>query len=310
MDTLSHEAKNVKVVSDITGKNSPLVRYKTVNIDGLDIFYREAGTPDRPTILLLHGFPSSSHMFRNLLVSLGKKYHLVAPDYPGFGYSSMPLVKDFEYSFDHLGKIIDKFTSAVHLDKFSLYMMDYGAPVGFRIAVNHPEKIQALLVQNGNAYEEGLSPFWDHLRAYWKEPKKQANIDFIKGLLTPEGTKSQYTDGVRNITSISPDSWTIDQMGLDRQGNSDIQLELFYSYRTNVEAYPQWQEYMRKNQPPVLITWGKNDAIFPSAGAEAYKKDVKKLEIHLLNTGHFALEEDGDLIASLIDKFLAKNNIK
>lgn len=308
--TLSSKSKREAPSNQGTSKRNSLIRYKTVRINDVDIFYREAGTAANPSILLLHGFPSSSHMFRNLLNALGHKYHLIAPDYPGFGYSSMPPVKDFEYSFDHLAAIIDKFIAAIHLNKYSLYMMDYGAPVGFRIAIKHPEKVQALLVQNGNAYEEGLSPFWDNMKQYWKQPEKESNINFIKSLLTPQGTKSQYTGGVRNVDAISPDSWTMDQVGLDRPGNADIQLQLFYSYKTNVAQYPQWQEYLRKNQPPTLITWGKNDAIFPAEGAEAYKKDLKEVEIHLLNTGHFALEEDGDFIATLIDQFMVKNKIK
>lgn len=188
-------------------------------------------------------------------------------------------------------------------------MMDYGAPVGFRIATKHPEKITALFIQNGNAYEEGLSPFWDHLRAYWKEPKKQENIDFIKSLLTLEGTKSQYVGGVQDPSKISPDNWVIDQIGLDRKGNQEIQLALFYSYRTNVALYPKWQEYMRENQPPILVTWGKNDAIFPGSGASPFKRDVKDAEIHLMNTGHFALEDKGTEIARLMDQFICRNNI-
>lgn len=286
-----------------------VVRYKTQRIDSLDIFYREAGSAANPTILLLHGFPASSHMFRNLMVALSGKYHLIAPDYPGFGNSSMPLVKDFEYSFDHLAEVVDKFIKAIHLNKFSIYIMDYGAPVGFRLALKHPDKIQSVITQNGNAYEEGLSPFWDHMRTYWKEPKKEVNINFIRDLLTSEGTKSQYLNGARDVSSVSPDSWIIDQAGLDRPGNSDIQLQLFYSYRTNVESYPKWQEYLRKYQPPVLAVWGKNDEIFPASGAEAFRKDVKNAEIHLLDTGHFALEEDVDTIARLIDEFLVRNNI-
>jgi pimeloyl-ACP methyl ester carboxylesterase len=285
------------------------VKYKKIKIEGQDIFYREAGPAEKPTLLLLHGFPTSSHMFRNLISALSKKYHLVAPDYPGFGNSSMPSTTEFEYSFDHLAKVIDQFISAIHLKKYSLYMMDYGAPVGFRIATKHPEKVQSLLIQNGNAYVEGLSPFWDHMKAYWAAPKDEANINFIKSLLTPEGTKSQYLDGTRDASSISPDNWIIDQAGLDRPGNQEIQMELFYSYRTNPPLYPEWQAYLRKYQPPTLITWGKNDGIFPDSGAYPFKRDVKNAELHILDTGHFALEEDGELIAGLIDQFLVKNNI-
>jgi len=308
--TLKKSVKEETKSSEIRGIEINGIRYKTVKIEGQDIFYREAGTIGNPSILLLHGFPSSSHMFRNLMIGLGRKYHLVAPDYPGFGNSSMPSVNSFEYSFDHLARIMEQFTDVIHLKKFSLYMMDYGAPVGFRIATKNPERIQALLIQNGNAYEEGLSPFWDKMRAYWNEPKKESNIHFIKSLLTLEGTKSQYLDGTRDKSAISPDSWLIDQMGLDRKGNQEIQLELFLSYRTNIPLYKEWQKYMRDNQPPTLVTWGKNDGIFPKAGADAYKKDLKNIEVHLLNTGHFALEEDGTLISSMIDQFLIKNRIK
>jgi pimeloyl-ACP methyl ester carboxylesterase len=308
--TLSNETEEITDTSDVHNIDINRVRYKTIKIEGQDIFYRETGSSEKPAILLLHGFPSSSHMFRNLLIALGGKYHLVAPDYPGFGNSSMPSVKDFEYSFDHLANVIDQFTSAIHLKKFSLYMMDYGAPVGFRIATKHPERVQALLIQNGNAYVEGLSPFWDGMKAYWKDPKNEVNINFIKSLLTLEGTKSQYLGGVRDTTTISPDNWIADQSGLDRPGNEEIQLELFYSYRTNPPLYPEWQAYLRKFQPPTLITWGKNDGIFPASGAYPFKKDLKNAELHILDTGHFALEEDGTLIASLIDQFLAKNNIR
>lgn len=286
------------------------VKYKTIDIEGQRIFYREAGPKDAPSILLLHGFPSSSHMFRNVITILDGKYHLVAPDYPGFGNSSMPSTSAFEYSFDHLASIMESFIDTIHLEKYSLFMMDYGAPIGFRIATGHPEKIQALLVQNGNAYLEGLSPFWDKMKAYWAEPKNEANIAFIKGLLTPEGTKSQYLDGARDTASISPDNWIVDQGGLDRPGNQEIQLELFYSYRTNPPLYPEWQAYLRQYQPPTLITWGKNDAIFPDSGAYPYERDLKNVEMHILDTGHFALEEDCRLICTLIDQFLIKNKFR
>lgn len=310
MTTALSKREKITKASDAYDIDINQVRYKTIKIEGQDIFYRETGPSDKPAILLLHGFPSSSHMFRNLLIVLGNKYHLIAPDYPGFGNSSMPSTKEFEYSFDHLANVIDQFTSAIRLNKFSLYMMDYGAPVGFRIATKHPEKIQALLIQNGNAYVEGLSPFWDGMRAYWKEPKKEENINFIKSMLTLEGTKSQYVGGVRDALAISPDNWIVDQRGLDRPGNEDIQLELFYSYRTNPPLYPEWQAYLRKYQPPTLITWGKNDPIFPDSGAYPFERDLKNTELHILDTGHFALEEDGALICTLIDQFLTKNKIR
>lgn len=285
------------------------IKHRSIRIDGLDIFYREAGDPGRPVILLLHGFPTSSHMFRNLMATLGDRYHLLAPDYPGFGNSSMPLVTEFEYSFDKLAEIVEKFIAAKGLQRYSLYVMDYGAPVGYRIAVKHPERVQALLIQNGNAYLEGLSPFWDQIKAYWADPKDPANINAMKGLLTPEATRWQYVTGVRDLEVISPDNWIIDQAGLDRPGNQDIQLALFYSYSTNLPLYPEWQAYFRKYQPPALITWGKGDEIFPASGAYPYQEDLQHTELHLLDTGHFALEEDGELIASLIDQFLQKHHI-
>ena len=283
------------------------IKHRSLRINGLDIFYREAGDPSRPAILLLHGFPTSSHMFRNLMAALAEKYYLLAPDYPGFGNSAMPLVSGFEYSFDNLAAIVEQFIAAKGLKKYSLYVMDYGAPVGYRIATKYPEKVQALLIQNGNAYLEGLSPFWDQIKAYWADPQLPANINAMKGLLTPEATKWQYVTGTRNAEAISPDNWIIDQAGLDRPGNHDIQLALFYSYSTNLPLYPEWQAYFRKYQPPALITWGKGDEIFPASGAYPYQKDLPHAELHILDTGHFALEEDGTLIASLIDQFLAKH---
>lgn len=279
--------------------------YRTIEIDGLDISYREAGSPLSPTILLLHGFPTSSHMFRNLMGGLADKFHLIAPDYPGFGNSSMPTVDEFEYTFDHLAEVMEKFIEAIGLKKYSLYVMDYGAPIGYRIALKHPQQVEALIVQNGNAYEEGLREFWEPLKAYWKD-RTPENADNLRQFLTLDATKWQYTHGVRNPKSISPDNWNIDQPLLDRFGNSDIQLALFYSYGSNPPLYPQWQEYFRKYQPPTLVVWGKNDQIFPADGAYPYLRDLKNIEFHLLNTGHFALEEDGETIAMLITNFLTK----
>ncbi len=290
------------------GCNMPRARtatvYNTVKIDGLDIFYREAGAKNAPTILLLHGFPTSSHMFRNLILQLADKYHVIAPDYPGFGLSSMPKVDEFNYTFDSLAEIVDKFTQKLGLDRYSLYVQDYGAPIGFRLAVKHPERVQSLIVQNGNAYEEGLrSDFWIPVKAYWKEPNA-ANTSVMRQALTLELTKWQYTHGARNENHISPDNWLIDQSLLDRPGNQEIQLQLFYDYRSNPPLYPQWQAYFRKHQPPTLIVWGRNDQIFPAEGAHPYRRDLKNLEFHLLDTGHFALEEDGETIANLIKRFL------
>ncbi|KAF3886775.1 MULTISPECIES: alpha/beta fold hydrolase [Nostocales] len=279
--------------------------YRTVQIDGLNISYREAGSPQSPTILLLHGFPTSSHMFRNLMDALADRFHLVAPDYPGFGNSSMPTINEFEYTFDNLASVIEKFIEALGLNKYSLYLMDYGAPIGYRIARKYPERVEALVVQNGNAYEQGLREFWEPLKAYWIDPTPE-NADKLRQLLTLDATKWQYTHGVRNPESISPDNWNLDQALLDRPGNNDIQLALFYSYGSNPPLYPQWQEYFRKYQPPTLVVWGKNDYIFPTDGAYPYLQDLKNIEFHLVNTGHFALEEDGETIAWLITNFLAK----
>lgn len=281
-----------------------MTTYRTVSIDGLDIFYREAGSCSNPTILLLHGFPTSSHMFRNLIPALADRFHLVAPDYPGYGNSSAPTVNEFDYTFDHLAEIVEKFITALDLKKYSLYVMDYGAPVGYRIAAKYPERVQALIVQNGNAYEEGLREFWEPIKAYWQD-KSPENAEKLKYLFTLEATKWQYTNGVRNLEAISPDTWTIDQHFLDRSGNEAIQLALFYSYGSNPPLYPQWQEYFRKYQPPTLIVWGKNDYIFPVEGAYPYQRDLKDVEFHLLDTGHFALEEEGETISNYISQFLA-----
>ena len=283
---------------------SPQVYYRTVKIDGLDIFYRESGSKDAPTVLLLHGFPTSSHMFRNLIPALADKYHVVAPDYPGFGYSSMPAVDEFEYTFDNLANVVEKFTEKIGLKTYSIYLMDYGAPVGFRLAAKHPERVETLIVQNGNAYDEGIdNEFWKPIKAYWKDRTTDQG-EQLRSLLTLDATKWQYTHGVRNVETISPDIWGHVQPLLDRPGNQEIQLALFYSYGSNPPLYPKWQEYLRKHQPPTLIVWGKNDAIFPAAGAYPYKRDLKNLEFHLLDTGHFALEEDGATIAKLIRNFL------
>ncbi|WP_169975511.1 alpha/beta fold hydrolase [Tautonia rosea] len=282
------------------------VLHRTVEIEGMNIFYREAGPQDAPTILLLHGFPTSSHMFRNLIPALADTYHVIAPDYLGFGYSSAPSPDDFDYTFDNLANVVEEFTEALGLTKYSIYLMDYGAPVGFRLAVKHPERVQTLIVQNGNAYEEGIdNDFWKPLKAYWKD-RSPENGDSLRALLTLDATKWQYLQGVRNTESVSPDTWSHVQPLLDRPGNQEIQLALFFSYGSNPPLYPQWQEYFRNHQPPTLIVWGKNDLIFPAAGAYPYSRDLKNLEFHLLDTGHFALEEDGAQIASLIREFLGK----
>jgi pimeloyl-ACP methyl ester carboxylesterase len=282
------------------------VSYRTVNIDGVNVFYREAGPKSAPTLLLLHGFPTSSQMFRNLIPMLADRYHLIAPDYPGYGQSDMPPMDKFTYSFDNLANVIDKFTQAIGISRYALYVQDYGAPIGYRLAAAHPERVTAIVVQNGNAYNEGLdNEFWAPVKVYWAD-KTVANAAKLRPLLELSGTKWQYTEGVRDVQRISPDAWTVDQAYLDRPGNKDIQIEMFHSYGSNPALYPAWQAYFRKHQPPMLIAWGKNDKIFPAAGAHPYLRDLPKAELHLLNTGHFALEEDSAAIGGLMREFLGR----
>ena len=295
-------------ISSIAAAEPPKTHHKTVKVGDLDIFYREAGPRDAPVVLLLHGFPTSSQMFRNLIPQLADKYRVIAPDYPGFGHSSMPARDKFAYTFDHLADVVEKFTEKLELKKYALYVQDYGAPVGYRLAVKHPERVTAIVVQNGNAYDEGLdNDFWKPIKAYWKEPTSKDKREALRVFTKLEATKWQYTHGVKNAELVSPDAWTTDQYLLDRDGNADIQLDLFLSYGSNPPLYPKWQDYFRKYQPPVLIAWGKHDQIFPAAGAEPYKKDLKKLEFHLLDAGHFALETNGDEIARLMREFLGKH---
>ena len=298
-------AGSVALAEGQSGNDSQTL-YKTVKIDGLDIFYREAGPKDAPTIILLHGFPTSSHMFRNLIPELSDKYHVIAPDYPGYGFSSMPTVDEFDYTFDNLAIVVEKFINKLGIDNYTLYLQDYGAPVGFRIATKNPKKVDGLIIQNGNAYDEGLREFWIPLKAYWKE-RTEANVEPLKVFLTLEGTKWQYTHGVRNPETISPDNWAHVQPLLDREGNQEIQLALFYSYGSNPPLYPSWQDYLRTHQPPTLIVWGKNDQIFPAEGAYPYKRDLKNIDFNILDTGHFALEEDLYVISDHIDRFMQRN---
>ncbi|MBL4575766.1 MAG: alpha/beta hydrolase [Opitutaceae bacterium] len=288
-----------------TGPGHKLVCYQSVEVDGVNIFYREAGSRENPTILLLHGFPTSSHMFRNLIEDLKGDFHLIAPDYPGFGNSDQPSMDEFEYTFDNLARIMGSFTEQLGLDTYSLYLMDYGAPVGFRLATAHPERVETLIIQNGNAYDEGLRDFWDPIKAYWNE-RTAENAQALVGFITPEGVQWQYTHGVRHPEVISPDNWNNDLRHLTRSGNPEIQLQLFYDYGTNPGLYPSWQEYFREFQPPALIVWGKNDYIFPDDGAYPYLRDLKQIDFHLLNTGHFAIEEDGEIISTLIKEFIPR----
>lgn len=310
-------------------QTSAQTKYKTIKIDGLDIFYREAGSKDKPTLLLLHGFPTSSHMFRDLIPKLSDKYHVIAPDYPGYGNSSMPNLNEFNYTFDNMAIVVEKFLEKLSISKYSMYVMDYGAPIGFRIASKNPDNIQSLIIQNGNAYNEGLNNnFWEPIKEYWKDKNainkgldndwwknikkaynkpEMTNDEALRFLLTQGATKWQYTNGVKDLSKISPDTWNEDQRLLNREGNNEIQLQMFYDYRSNPPLYAKWQKYFRKHQPATLIVWGNNDEIFPTAGAHPYKKDLKNIEFHLFDTGHFALEEYNFEIANHIENFLDKN---
>jgi len=284
------------------------VVHRTVRVGELDVFYREAGSKDAPTVLLLHGFPTSSQMFRTLIPALADRFHVVAPDYPGFGYSSMPARDGFAYTFDNLAKVIDEFTGKLGLERYALYVQDYGAPVGYRLAVAHPERITAIVVQNGNAYNEGLdNDFWKPIKEYWKAPTSKERRNALRDLLTYKATKWQYETGAEHPELVSPDGAAEDQFLLDRPGNDEIQLDLFLSYASNPPLYPKWQEYFRSRQPPMLIVWGKNDQIFPPAGATPYLRDLPQAELHLLDAGHFALEEKLDVMAPMIHAFLDRN---
>lgn len=282
--------------------------YHTIEVNGVDVFYREAGSKSKPTILLLHGYPTSSHMFRNLMPKLAEKYHVLAPDYPGFGRSEQPAIKDFNYTFDNMAVIVEGFLNQLDIENYSLYLMDYGAPIGFRIAAKNPNKVDSLIIQNGNAYDEGLLDFWKPIKKYWNNYTLE-NGKALEGFHAPAGLEWQYTHGVQDKAKISPDTWNIDLQHLTRPENNEIQLAMFYDYRTNVPLYPQWQQYFRDHQPPTLIVWGKNDYIFPAEGAYPYKKDLQNLEFNLIDTGHFALEEKGEEIAAHILTFLKKNKI-
>jgi pimeloyl-ACP methyl ester carboxylesterase len=305
--TLLTVATLMLIGNDVLAQTATL--HKTVNVNGVEIFYREAGAVDAPVILLLHGYPTSSHMFRNLMEDLSDDYRLLAPDYPGFGRSEQPPMAEFEYSFDNMAKIVEGFLEELEVETFSIYLMDYGAPIGFRIAAKYPVRIESLIIQNGNAYDEGLRDFWIPIKKYWKDYTLE-NGKPLEGFHSPAGLKWQYTHGVEDTLKISPDNWHMDLQHLTRPENNEIQLAMFYSYRTNVPLYPEWQEYFRTYQPPTLIVWGKNDYIFPAEGAHPYKRDIKNVDFHLLNTGHFALEEKGEEIAKHIDKFLRKNKIQ
>ncbi|WP_164928730.1 alpha/beta fold hydrolase [Gloeobacter violaceus] len=280
-----------------------MTMYRYATVDGLRVFYREAGPKDAPAVLLLHGFPTSSHMYRDLIPLLADRYRVVAPDLPGFGFTDAPERGQFTYSFDRLAHVIDRFSEAVDLGRYALYIFDYGAPVGLRLASAHPERITALITQNGNAYEEGLSAGWNPIQCYWQEPTPE-NRSALRDFLTPEATQSQYAHGVADLSLIAPEAYTLDSALLSRPGNEEIQLDLFLDYRSNVALYPAFQAYFRAHRPPTLAVWGNNDPFFLPAGAEAFKRDNSEAEVHLFDTGHFALETHARVIAERIRDFL------
>lgn len=280
-----------------------MTKFKTTTIDDLEIFYREAGNPENPSILLLHGFPSSSHMYRNLIENLKNEFHLIAPDYPGFGHSSFPQKSEFEYNFDRLAKIMKKFCEKINLTSFSPFIHDYGAPIGLRIAASNPDWIQTLIIQNGNAYEEGIGPAFDPIQKMWEDRNVETEENVLD-LLTLEITKWQYEEGSSKPENINPDAYKMDQLLMDRPGNKEIQLDLLYDYRNNLKEYPKWHSFFKTHQPPALIVWGRNDQFFPKAGAFAYQQDLDNVELHLLDSGHFPLEEYADVTALLIRRFL------
>lgn len=280
------------------------IKFRWADVDGLKVFYREAGPADAPTLLLLHGFPSASHMFRDLIPLLADRFRLVAPDLPGFGQSDMPPRDSFTYTFDHIADVVDRFTEVVGLRRFAIYVFDYGAPTGFRIAARHPARIAAIISQNGNAYEEGLSDGWAPIRAYWQE-RSPANREALRSFLKPETTRWQYTHGVTDATAVSPDGYSLDNFYLARPGADEVQLDLFGDYKSNVALYPAFQAYFRAHKPPLLAVWGKNDPFFLPPGAEAFKRDIPQAVVRFFETGHFALETHAVAIAAAIREFLA-----
>ena len=282
-----------------------MTHHRYIAIDGRRVFYREAGDSSAPAVLLLHGFPSSSHMFRDLIPLLADRFHVVAPDLPGFGLSDAPDRKTFRYTFDNLATVIDRFTEAIALPRYAIYVFDYGAPVGFRLALAHPDRVTAIVSQNGNAYEEGLSDGWNPIQRYWKEPS-EANRAALREFLTPESTKWQYLHGAPDETLVAPEAYLLDSAFLARPGNDEIQLDLFLDYASNVRLYPRFQEYFRTRRPPLLAVWGKNDPFFLPPGAEAFKRDNPRAEVRLLDTGHFALETHVGEIAAAIREFLGR----
>lgn len=290
-------------------QESEAVRHRTTAVNGLRIFYREGGPADAPTLVLLHGFPAASHQYARLMDRLRDRVHVIAPDYPGFGYSSAPASSndggDFDYTFDHLADVTESFLATLSIDRFFIYVFDFGAPVGYRIATRHPEWVRGVIAQNGNAYEAGLGPNMQPAIQYWAD--REGMDAAIRGVLTLEATRGQHLEGAADPELINPDSWTLDQHWLDEPGRAQIMLDLLYDYRSNVALYPQWQAWMREHQPPMLLPWGRNDQFFPEAGARAYLSDLANAELHLLDTGHFALDDHLDTIAGLVAEFIARN---
>lgn len=281
------------------------IAFRRADVDGFNVFYREAGRAGAPKLLLLHGFPSSGHMFRDLIPLLADRFHIVAPDLPGFGQSDLPDRGQFDYTFENIAEVIGRFTEVIGFDRFAVYVFDYGAPTGFRLAVNHPERITAIISQNGNAYEEGLADGWDPIRAYWQDATA-ANREALRALLAREAIVWQYTHGVPDVSAVSPDGWALDDYYMvTRPGADEIQLDLFRDYRNNVALYPAFQEYFRAHRPPLLAVWGKHDPFFLPAGAEAYKRDLPDADVRFYDTGHFALETHAAEIAQAIREFLA-----
>ncbi|MCW2121084.1 alpha/beta fold hydrolase [Flavobacterium sp. 7A] len=293
------------LTTQANGNNA--IAYRKANVNGINIAYREAGNPDNPTIVLLHGYPASSFQYRKVLAQLANDYHLIAPDYPGFGNSDVPDPKEYNYTFDNIATTINTFLEQKKIVSYAIMIQDYGAPIGFRLATAHPERITAIITQNGNAYEEGLGDAWKDIKALWLNRNKQTEAALLPAF-SLEGLKWQYTHGVRNIETVDPDTYTLDYLRVSKPNAHTLNLDLFYDYQNNIKLYPKWQQYLRDNQPPLLIVWGKNDAFFPESGAQAFKKDVKNVDYNIYDTGHFALEEDGSLIIEKIRNFM--NNLK
>lgn len=280
-------------------------KFKTEHVDGINIAYREAGDNKKPSLLLLHGYPSSSHQYRKVFNRLADKYHLIAPDYPGFGHSDFPAPDQYDYTFDNISKTINSFLEKLEIDNYAIVMQDYGAPVGFRIALAHPERVTAIITQNGNAYEEGIGEAWKPIKKLWANRTKE-NEEALLDAFSLEGLKWNYTHGTQDVESINPDCWHLDYLRMQRPYAKKVNIDLWYDYQNNLKQYPQWQAYLREHQPPVLVVWGKNDEYFPESGAAAFKKDSKNIEYHIYDTGHFAMEEYGDEIIDEIEEFMTK----